>query len=137
VKPGKGFMVGTDSSVTAGSFEPQSPGPFLTASTVFGFGTISPAEQNIDYEAGWVDFNGSGTVSGATDDTSLFGGQNVDNTFSQTYAVASNGRGTVGTSSTPNVIFYVVSGTKAILFNAYNQAGTQGKTDPAVEEAQH
>jgi hypothetical protein len=30
-----------------------------------------------------------------------------------------------------------VSGTKAILFNAYNQAGTQGKTDPAVEEAQH
>jgi hypothetical protein len=137
VKPGKGFMVGTDSSVTAGSFEPQSPGPFLTSSTVFGFGTISPAEQNIDYEAGWVDFNGSGTVAGATDDTSLFGGQNVDNTFSQTYAVASNGRGTVGSSSTPNVIFYVVSGTKAILFNAYNQAGTQGKTDPAVEEAQH
>jgi Putative Ig domain len=137
VKPGKGFMVGTDSSVTAGSFEPQSPGPFLTSSTVFGFGTISPAEQNIDYEAGWVNFNGSGTVSGATDDTSLFGGQNVDNTFSQTYAVASNGRGTVGSSSTPNVIFYVVSGTKAILFNAYNQAGTQGKADPAVEVAQH
>jgi hypothetical protein len=137
VKPGKGFLVGTDSSVTAGSFESQSPGPFLTSSTVFGFGTVSPAEQNIDYEAGWADFNGSGTVSGKTDDTSLGGGQNVNNTFSQTYAVASNGRGTVGSSSTPQIIFYVVSGTKAILFSAYNQAGTQGKTDPAIEEAQH
>jgi hypothetical protein len=141
VKPGKGFLVGTDNSVTAGSFEPQSSGSFSTASAsgVFAFGTILPAEPNVDYQEGWANFNGSGTVSGESDDTSLGGGQNASGTFSQDYAVAANGRGTVfksGLSTTPNVIFYMVSATKAVLMKAYNGSGTQVSTDPTISVAQ-
>jgi hypothetical protein len=79
VKPGKGFLVGTDNSVTAGSFEPQSSGSFSTASAsgVFGFGSILPAEPNVEYQEGWANFNGSGTVSGESDVISLGGGQSA------------------------------------------------------------
>ena len=141
VKPGKGFLVGTDNSVTVGSFEPQSAGPFSNASVsgVFGFGSILPAEPNVDYQEGWVNFNAAGTVSGESDNITLGSAPSVGGTFSQDYSVASNGRGTVfksGLSTTPNVIFYVVSATKAVLMKAYSGSGTQVSSNPEISVAQ-
>jgi hypothetical protein len=141
VKPGKAFLVGTDNSVTVGSFEPQSAGPFSDASMsgVFSFGSILPAEPNVDYQEGWVNFNAAGTVSGESDNITLGSGPSVGGTFSQDYSVAANGRGTVfktGLSTTPNVIFYVVSGTKAVLMKAYSGSGTQVSSNPGISLAQ-
>jgi hypothetical protein len=53
--------------------------------------------------------------------------------------VAANGRGTVfksGLSTTPNVIFYMVSATKVVLMKAYNGSGTQVSADPTISVAQ-
>jgi len=146
VSPNKGFLVGTDGSVTTGTFEPQTGGPFsnTSASGVFGFGTIWPAEQNIGYDTGWAGFNGSGTLSGVSDSVDLNGGvpqEDADQPFSQDYAVALSGRGTVynsGQSSTPSLIFYIVSESpaKAILMDAYNNSGTP-ITNPALTVAEH
>ena len=142
VSAGKGFAMDTSEEAMTGFFTPQSsPGSYSNASAsgVFGFGIFSPAEPNVDYSAGWASFNGSGTVAGETDDVSLGNGQDPNQTFSQDYSVASNGRGTVynsGQSSTPELIFYMVSSTKAILMGAYGDSGNP-VTNPALTEADH
>jgi uncharacterized repeat protein (TIGR01451 family) len=142
VSAGKGFVVDTGGEAMTGFFTPQSsPGSYSNASAsgVFGFGTFWPAEQNIGYNTGWAGFSGSGTVLGTSDDVSLGNGQDVNQGFSQDYAVTSNGRGIVyssGQSSTPQQVFYMVSSTKAILMDAYGDSGNP-TTDPALAEGDH
>ena len=142
VSPNKGFIVGTDNSVTTGTFEPQSPGPFSNASAsgVFGFGTIWPAEQNVSYHEGWASFNGSGIFLAMEDDVSLSGQAASQTDSAQNYSVASNGRGIVftnGNSGTPDSIFYIVSATKAISMDAYGGGGSSPETNPTIVVAEH
>lgn len=146
VSANEGFVVGTDSTVVAGFFEPQSaPGTYTnsSASGVYGFGNIWPAEPNVDYVEGWAKFNGSvasPTLTGISDDVELIAGvplQSVDQALSEDYAVTSNGRGTIfspGEGSTPIQIFYIVSATKTINMKVYGNSGAPPPpvTDPTI-----
>jgi len=133
VSANKGFLVGTDTSVIAGSFEPQSGGPFTNASVVgnFAFGDVSPTVSAGTLSVGVVTANGAiptGTINGTSDNNSsgtLTGGQ----TFSDTYVVAPSGRTTTGSG---NNLLYIVSGTKAVLMNT--KAGKANSTITLVEK---
>ena len=48
----KGFVIGTDSSATEGSFEPQSGGPFSLPSFLLSYagGTIQPVSTSVTNE---------------------------------------------------------------------------------------
>ena len=62
VDAGKGFLMSTDDSVSAGFFEPQTGGPFSNESLSgnYFFGTVTPADTN----AGTASGAGTSTVSG-------------------------------------------------------------------------
>jgi uncharacterized repeat protein (TIGR01451 family) len=127
VSANKGFVVGTDSAVASGSFEPQTGGPFTNASVngTFSFGSITPVEANVSDESGVATFNGLGGISGTSDSTTgstLNSGQ----AFSETYSFAASGRGTLVSG---NSIFYLISPTKVLIMSTTD-------TEPSIQVGQ-
>jgi hypothetical protein len=113
----KGFFLGTDNQVEFGFFEPRST-TTLNAPKTFFFGTVNPADANVSNSLGVATFIVAGSnVSGTSDDstgTSLNGNQ----TFTSTYSAFDvNGRGTINTGGSAGTIIYLISPTKAVLFD--------------------
>ncbi len=113
--PGKAFVISLG-SYEAGSFEPQTGGPFSNASLSGNYevGTL-PWDFNwvFDPTSGVLTADGAGNLTGTTDG---HGGTGIS--MSGNYSVAPNGRTAmrIGNSdgSTSNWVFYPVSPSKAV-----------------------
>ena len=119
VSQDKGFVVGTDTSVTTGFFEPQVGTSFTNASLSgnYIFGEQAPVVSSSSLSSGIASPNGGtpGTISGTSDNNqngTLVAGQ----TFTAPYTVSSNGRTTIGTAPDTNVM-YIVSSSKAVFIS--------------------
>jgi hypothetical protein len=129
VAANQGFLVGTDTSVTTGSFEPQASGTFSKASLSgnYFFGDETSVVNTSSLQVGVATSDGVSTISGASDANqagTLAGGQ----TFTNSYAVSSNGRTTVGN----NNVLYLVSPSKAYLMSI--KSGKADSTITVVEK---
>jgi hypothetical protein len=116
VSANKGFFLGTDSGVESGFFEPQTTTTLNPPKTVF-FGTVDPATAHVSESLGVATFAGS-TVSGTSDDvsgTSLNGNQTFTNTTVSSFD--GNGRATISSGGGNGTIIYLISPTKAVLFD--------------------
>ncbi len=117
--PGTGFILGSDSTATAGLLEAQQP-PIPPAvsfalSNVQGsyvLGTPSAAENQVPDLAGQVVASGGGSVTGIVDEVDP-ASINLDQSLVSNYSVAANGRGTMTANNLVgfpvNLVFYVVS----------------------------
>jgi hypothetical protein len=117
--PNAGFYLSTDSHVLEGMEEPVNGGPFSNNSLngTFSLGSIDPADAGNTVRTGVVAFDGSGTLSG-TLDVNATGFLSLGNALSPTtYSVESSGRGTLPASGTPQILIYVISPAKAVLFD--------------------
>ena len=119
VSQDKGFIVGTDTAVTTGFFEPQVGTSFTNASLSgnYIFGELAPVASSSSLSSGIASPNGGtpGTISGTSDKNqsgTLVAGQ----TFTSPYTVSSNGRTTMGTAPDTNVM-YIVSSSKAVFIS--------------------
>jgi len=124
VNANRGFVIGTDNSVTEGSFEPQSGGTnstppgFSLPSFLLGYagGTIQPVSTSVTNEVDSTTIPAPGGTMIVTYDTSGPGGPQTNlPTLSSVYALDPNGATTgkiiltaVG-SPTPTAIVYIVN----------------------------
>jgi hypothetical protein len=111
VSPNKGFLVGTDPGVSAGSFEPQLGTNFDNASFAgpYAFGGASPMWSGV-LSTGVFTADGAmptGHITGTSDDIGSLPPIN------DTYTVLANGRTTTGSGN----ILYIVSPSKAVVMN--------------------
>lgn len=117
----QGFILGTGPEVATGDILPQSAGPFsassLNATDFFGtepFAVPSVVQPlggpTASLSVGMMTFDGSGNLS-VTSDVNQLGSLISGQTVSDTYAVSSSGRVTVGSNSE---ILYVVSPTEIV-----------------------
>jgi len=127
VSANRAFALLTDDNlasphVESGFVEPQTGSPFSnsSASGTYAFGTIQPEDSSVSDEAGFAKFDAAGNVSGTSDRNSagtLTGGS----TFSQTYSIDATGLGVVPANcsigTTCETIFFVISPTKAVVFD--------------------
>ncbi|MGD0226113.1 MAG: putative Ig domain-containing protein [Terriglobia bacterium] len=113
-----GFIVDTAPGVDAGSFEPQSAGPFNNASLSGNFfgGIAEVAMQTEQAEVDPVTANGSGNMTGTTDISSM-SAQDAGSCFlAATYAVNSDGTFSVSTSGGA-VAGIIISSSKFVMFS--------------------
>jgi hypothetical protein len=135
VNANRGFFIGTDSSVTEGSFEPQSGG---TASTPPGFslsqflisyagGTIQPVSTNVTNEVDSTFIPAPGGTIVVTYDTSGPGGPQTNlPPLSSTYVLGDDPGGT-GVNNTGKIILTAVgSPTPTAIVYMVNVAATGG-----------
>jgi len=134
VSQDKGFLVGTDTSVTTGFFEPQVGTNFTNASLLgnFIFGDMAPVVSSSSLNTGIASPNGAtpGTISGTSDNNSS-GTLTAGQAFTATYSVASNGRVTI-TSGTDTNVMFIVSSSKAVFIST--KAGNANSTITVVEK---
>jgi hypothetical protein len=124
----EGFYLGPGADVESGLFEPQTS-TSVSSVAPYSFGSIDSEVAGADQEIGIATLNG-GNIAGTTDDN-LTGTLSPANTITKTYSVDANGLGsvpsgcTIGTIGTGGCqqIFYVISGTKAVLMNLQTGAG--------------
>lgn len=124
----QGFYLGADADVESGLFEPQTA-TTVSSGSPYSFGSVSPEVAGADQEIGIATLS-SGNITGTTDDN-LAGTLSNGNAITKTYSVDANGLGsvpsgcTIGTLGTGGCqqIFYVISGTKAVLMNLQTGAG--------------
>jgi hypothetical protein len=119
VSQDKGFIVGTDTAVTTGFFEPQVGTSFTNASLSgnYIFGELVPVVSSSSLSSGIASPNGGtpGTISGTSDNNQI-GTLVAGQTFTSPYTVSSNGRTTIGTAPNTNVM-YIVSSSKAVFIS--------------------
>jgi hypothetical protein len=132
VSQNKGFVVGTDTSVTTGFFEPQVGTSFTNASFSgnYIFGDIGPVVRSSSLGSGVANANGTGTISGTSDDNSS-GTLTAGQAFSATYSVSSNGRAVITSSGNTNAAYFV-SSSKAVFIST--SATTTNSTITVVEK---
>ena len=134
VSQDKGFLVGTDTSVETGFFEPQVGTTFTNASLSgsFIFGDMAPVVSSSSLNTGIASPNGAtpGTISGTSDNNSS-GTLTAGQAFTATYSVASNGRVTI-TSGTDTNVMFIVSSSKAVFIST--KAGNANSTITVVEK---
>ena len=119
VNPNKGFVLSTDNHVMLGFTEPRAGGPFTNTSLTGGetFGSLEPAETLSTISVGLLTFDGAGNVTG-TSDNNAFGTLTLGEPFSPlTYAVSANGRTVLPATGTPQTLIYIISPTKAVIFD--------------------
>jgi len=137
VSSNQGFFGSTGTDVNLGFAEPQTGGPFTTASVsgAFFFGTTEQATKDVTDNSGVANFNGTGTISG-TSDAAAIGATPMTSAFSQPYSVTNGsgtpGRGTIMNNSGTNVnlIFYIISPSKIVLINV--RGGGTANANPAL-----
>jgi hypothetical protein len=113
-----GFIVDTAPGVDAGSFEPQSAGPFNNASLSGNFfgGIAEVAMQTEQAEVDPVAPNSGGSMTGTTDISST-SAQDAGSCFlAATYAVNSDGTFSVSTSGGA-VAGIIISSSKFVMFS--------------------
>jgi plastocyanin len=142
VSPNQGFVLTTSNSVESGFVEPQTGGPFTISSVTgtFFFGTTNQVDQNVSDNSGFATFDGAGNVTGTSDNASIGStpttpnlnpGQTFTNTDVVTNGTGTPGRGTVSMGGTLNLIFYIISPSKAVLLGAQT-----GNAYPAISVAE-
>ena len=125
VSANQAFILGTDSGVTAGTFEVQSAGPFTNSSLNFAgfFGDHAFATAPVPppygvlpatLSSGAVTFDGAGNHS-ITRDENMQGTLLSAQPSSTTYSVSSIGKVTLGSGTS---IFYILSPTKFATMSA-------------------
>jgi hypothetical protein len=145
VNANRAFVIGTDSSVTQGLFEPQSGAPFALASFLLTFaaGTIDPVLPSVTNEVDSTVIPAPGGTINVTYDTSGPGGPQSNQGLSSMYALDPNGATTgrfiltaMG-STVPTQIVYIItgpaSGSQMLAANkwaAINVALPSGSADP-------
>ncbi|MBZ5523163.1 MAG: hypothetical protein LAP21_13075 [Acidobacteriia bacterium] len=127
IAPNTAFLLdGTGSvsgpSVGVGLMEPQTGGPFSLASLSGSFyvGTWNMATGYVPVECGVAIVDGAGTVGGMGDESDIFGSYSDVYIVGGNYTMAASGRGTVPTFGTSFITLYIVSPTKALLFEMDN-----------------
>jgi hypothetical protein len=135
VSPNRGFVIGTDSSVTEGSFEVQAGGTdstppgFSLPSFLFGYagGTIQPVSTSVTNEVDSTIIPAPGGTMIVTYDTSGPGGPQTNlPTLSSTYALGDDPGGT-GVNNTGKIILTAVgSPTPTAIVYIINAAATGG-----------
>jgi hypothetical protein len=148
VSPSLAFNLDASGRVETGFAEMQTGGPFSSssASGTYGFGTIQPDVPSIDLNSGVATFSPSTAcgatlapcVSGTSDDNSNGngGGLSAGNAFSQSYSIDSTGTGLLPhnasscsfTAGTCDLLFVVISPTKAVLMDAKQISGSSNTT---------
>ena len=128
------FVVGADSGVTAGLFQGQSAGPFtnstLNMKAFFGDQPFAATPASTPsggspttLSTGIVTFDGGGNIS-TTSDSNELGTLLSDQTATDTYSVAPNGKVTFGSGS---LILYIVSPTRFVTMST-----TTGDPNPTL-----
>ena len=114
-----GFVVGTDTSVTAGTIEVQSGGPFDDGNISGGYwgGTFMPAASIVVDSVTELFADGAGDIT-ATQYTSGPGGPGGPNHLTLTYSVDSTGRAVVKQNGNEFGVLYVIGPDKFILLPA-------------------
>jgi hypothetical protein len=134
VSQNKGFVVGTDTSVTTGFFEPQVGTSFTNASLSgnYIFGEQAPIVSSSSLSSGIASPNGGtpGTISG-TSDTNQIGTLVAGQTFTAPYTVSATGRTTAGTAPDTSVM-YIISSSKAVFIDT--KTGKTNATSTVVEK---
>jgi uncharacterized repeat protein (TIGR01451 family) len=116
VTANEGFVLGTDNSVTAGFFEPQTT-ITLTPPQTFFFGTELPAAASVTDASGVVTLAAAGAETG-TVDINTAATFNASQAFTGTYSsFDANGRATI-TGGGGADILYLISPTKAVLLQS-------------------
>lgn len=118
---GEGFLLGNDSVVTTGFFDPQSSGPFSNASVVgsYALGTPQVVETAMENVIGQTVGNGvvAPNLTGFVDEINppATSAPTLDQALTADFTVAANGRATLTTTGTvptgfpSTAVFYVVS----------------------------
>ncbi len=137
VSPNQAFILNPDNSVDAGFFQSQTGNPFsnTSANGTYAFGTIDPGDPTVNDNEGIATFTSPNVT--VTVDANNNGLQNLGKVQGPSaYAVDSTGLGTIpsgcsitATSTTCNVIFYVISPTKAAVLDGL------GSTTPDIQIA--
>jgi hypothetical protein len=122
--PGTGFLLDSGGG-EMGEFEPQAAGPFSNASLSGNFfhGTYAVDSQGSSTETGTATLDGAGNISG-TGDNSGSNGLSTQ-TFTDTYAVNSDGSGNIGSGT----VMMVISNNKLVFIDE-GDGGTS--TNPKV-----
>ena len=105
----RGFVIGTDSSVTGGTFEPQSGAPFSLPSFLIAYagGTIQPVSTSVINEVDFTTIPAPGGTMVVTYDTSGSAGPQMNLMLSSTYALGDDPGGT-GVNNTGKFILTAV-----------------------------
>ncbi len=105
VSPNRGFVIGTDSSVTEGSFEVQLGAPFSLPSFLISYagGTIQPVSTSVTNESDFTIIPPPGGTLVVTYDTSGPGGPQMNLMLSSPYALGDDPGGT-GMNNTGKII---------------------------------
>jgi hypothetical protein len=129
-----GFVVGTDTSVTTGFFEPQVGSAFTNASISgnFTFGDMAPVVSTSSLSSGVVSPNGltPGALAGTSDQNSS-GSLSAGQAFTASYTVAPSGRATITSTGDTNVM-YIISTSKAVVIST--NTTTTGPTILVIEK---
>jgi hypothetical protein len=120
----RAFVIGTDSSATEGSFEPQSGSPFSLPSFLLSYagGTVQPVSTNVTNEVDSTIIPAPGGTLVVTFDTGGPGGPLTDQKLSSVYTLGDDphmtGMNTTGKfiltavgSPNPTAIVYIINGT--------------------------
>ena len=117
VNANRGFVIGTDSSVTEGSFEPQSGSPFGLPSFLLSYagGTIQPVLASVTNEVDSTTIPAPGGTLVVTYDTSGSAGPMTNLMLSSAYVLDANGATTgriiltAKGSPVPTAIVYMIT----------------------------
>jgi hypothetical protein len=131
VSANKAFMLGGSGGVETGMFEPQTS---TSVSGTVAFGTTDPESPDGGVNEGLVTFS-SGNVSGTNDQNSSGSGPQASQTIPSTsFSVDSTGLGEVPanclSTSSCEVIFYVISPSRAVIMDA-----SSGSQNPSIQIA--
>jgi hypothetical protein len=136
ISTNQAFVLGTDSTPSFGTFQPQENVSFTNSSLngAFFFGSqplvAAPSSKQAPVIAsGVLSFDGNGTLSGTTD--SKQAGTVTTSQLSGTYTVGSNGRVTILPGG--SVILYIVSPNKAMAL----YVGQAGYPNPFIQKLEH
>jgi hypothetical protein len=109
-------VLGTDSAIELGSFEPQTVG--LTNSSIAGtyfMGTSEVVSQDAQTDVGVLTLTTNGTLTGTIDSTSTLS-QTPDLSPFDTFSLNANGTFSTG-SSAGTVVGIAISNTKLVMVN--------------------
>jgi hypothetical protein len=141
VSANKAFFLGGSDGVEAGVLEPQTS--TAAPSGIYSFGTIAP-DSNNGQNDGVATFSGSPLAISVISDNNGGGNLSAGQTFGPLgVSVDSNGLGSIGTSgctigatgsSGCQLIFYVISPTRAVLLELLNDS-LQVPNNPSLQIA--
>jgi hypothetical protein len=117
IAPNQAFVIGTDAGVSFGTMNPQTATSFNAASLsgIYLGGSQPPTSPNVNEVADSVDSNGTGALTGTSDENGTAGPDSE--TISATYAVSQsgpNGKFVVSQNGIPVMYLYMISTSQVV-----------------------